>query len=100
MMLRGFCCERAAAGAAGRAGRADRGAGRRDRGLAGAAFRASVAGRGPGGPGRLELTELLEAAVVGRPGEAVTEVAAREVRAQAGPAERPAGGDDAAHGPS
>ena len=51
-------------------------------------------------PGRLELTELLEAAVVGRPGEAVTEVAAREVRAQAGPAERPAGGDDAAHGPS
>jgi uncharacterized protein involved in exopolysaccharide biosynthesis len=39
-------------------------------------------------------------AVVGRPGEAVTEVAAREVWAQAGPAERPAGGDDAAHGPS
>src|SRR5690242_15532272 len=99
-MLRGFVLRTRGCGSCWPGGTSgSRGRRQRSR-CCGAAFRASAAGRGPGGPGRPELTELLEAAVVGRPGEAVTEVAAREVWAQAGPAERPAGGDDAAHGPS
>ena len=42
------------------------------------------AGRGAGRAGRAELEELLEAAVVGRAGEAGAEVAAGEVRAKPG----------------
>jgi hypothetical protein len=43
-----------------------------------------------------KLEELLETAVAGRAGQAGAEVAAEEVRAQAGPARWPAGRDDAA----
>jgi hypothetical protein len=39
-----------------------------------------VAGRGPGCPGEDQLAQLQQAAVVGRPGQACAEVAARQVR--------------------
>jgi hypothetical protein len=51
-------------------------------------------------PGAVQLAELVEAAVVGRAGQAGAEVAARQVRPQARPAEGAARRDDAAHGSS
>jgi hypothetical protein len=50
--------------------------------------------------GEEELAKLWQAAVVGRAGEAGTEVAARQVRPQVRPSERASRGGEAAHGPS
>jgi hypothetical protein len=61
--------------------------GRGDRAAPRGAGRAAVAGRGPGRAREDELPALLEAAVVGRAGQAVAEVAARQVRPEAGQAE-------------